>query len=76
MLTGGVSEWLRGSMRERGDSPLKGTGLFIFLRPPLHDRRLSSEEKEKDRVLCPFKNQTAVSRQLCLFRGRSSVQCT
>lgn len=76
MLTGGVSVWMRGSMRERGDSPLKGTGLFIFLRPPLHDCRLSSEEKEKDRVLCPFKTPTAVPRQLCLYRGHLSVQCT
>lgn len=76
MLTGGVSVWLRGSMRERGDSPLKGTGLFIFPRPPLHNERMSSEEKAKGRASRPFKTQTAVPRQLCLFRGRSSVQCT
>lgn len=50
MLTGGVSVWLRESMRERGDSPLKGTGLFIFPHPPppLHDCCLSSEEKETE----------------------------
>lgn len=60
----------------KGETALLKAQVFSSFRA-LHSTTNAHHLRKKRRMAPrPFKTQTAVPRQLCLFRGRSSVQCT